>query len=253
MSTWTDLAEMLRRFADLPQGLPIWWRDDDAQDVTPQLDRLMTMAQQFDVPVHLAVVPQGVRSDLGELASRNHDILLPVVHGLAHRNHEPEGRKKAEFGDGRPLKAISDDLGAAILALAPMGDTVHPMFVPPWNRIGTAAVSALAAGGFTTLSTYGPRRALYAAPGVEQVNTHIDPIDWHGTRSVLDTEVLLARLLANLQDRLDGTTDGTEPLGLLTHHLVHDDPIWAFTERLMETLCTGPVSRWTMTAKGPRT
>jgi hypothetical protein len=51
--------------------------------------------------------------------------------------------------------------------------------------------------------------------------------------------VLIAGIVKLLEDRRLGRTDTTEPLGFLTHHLVHDDAIWGFTERCLSVLLEG--------------
>jgi hypothetical protein len=35
----------------------LWWRDDDAAEVTPALERLLALADATGVPLALAVVP----------------------------------------------------------------------------------------------------------------------------------------------------------------------------------------------------
>ena len=54
------------------------------------------------------------------------------------------------------------------------------MLAPPWNRIGEDLVRRLNEVGFAALSTFKRRRAREAAPGVLQVNTHVDPVFWRG-------------------------------------------------------------------------
>ena len=53
---------------------------------------------------------------------------------------------------------------------------------------------------------------------------------------------LVAQLVALLVDRRTGKTDNNEPLGLLTHHLVHGADIWEFTRQLLGVLTSGPVT-----------
>ena len=57
---------------------------------------------------------------------------------------------------------------------------------------------------------------------------------------------LIEHTVILLQKRRAGVHDNAEPLGLLTHHLIHDPAIWAFTEGFIETLLTGPVQLWTL-------
>ena len=47
-----------------------------------------------------------------------------------------------------------------------------------------------------------------------------------------------------LRDRREGRADITEPFGVLTHHLVHDQDIWTFTQELLNRLLDGPGFAW---------
>ncbi len=61
-------------------------------------------------------------------------------------------------------------------------------------------------------------------------------MDWHGTRGCRDHAAILGDILAALKRGLDDPAE--PPIGLLTHHLVHDEAAWDFLERLFE--CAGP-------------
>jgi len=118
-------------------------------------------------------------------------------------------------------------------AAAAIGDRLLPVFVPPWNRIAPDLVARLPRAGFRGLSTFRDRAARAPADGLLQVNAHVDPIDWHGTRSLADPACLVAVLAAAVDRRSGGQADPDEPVGLLTHHLVHDERVWTFCEKLM--------------------
>ncbi|MCE3250912.1 MAG: hypothetical protein K0R41_4737 [Geminicoccaceae bacterium] len=85
------------------------------------------------------------------------------------------------------------------------------------------------------LSTFGRRPDRDAAPGLIQVNTHLDPIDWRRGRLFVGVAAALDRLLAAL--------DPDEPIGILSHHLALDEPGWDFLERLLELLARHPATR----------
>jgi hypothetical protein len=90
--------------------------------------------------------------------------------------------------------------------------------------------------GYRGLSTFRTRTAAAPVPGLVQVNTHVDPIDWHSTGSLRDPAELAADLARAVLDRLDGRADPDEPIGLLTHHLVHDEAVWRWCESLASQL-----------------
>lgn len=238
MSGWEALDEELARHA---APIPFWWRDDDAVAATPALDRLLDLAEAFDAPPHLAVIPAELTPGLAPRLSSSSARVL--VHGWRHRNHAPATEKKAEFRAHRPL---ADRLGETKEGLRRLGDAfgprLLPVFVPPWNRIADDLAAPLAAQGYRALSTYGPRKARDAAPGLLQINTHLDPIDWRGTRSAVPADLLAERLAEILRMRRLGESDAEEPVGLLTHHLAHDAAIWAVVEALLRRLASA--ARW---------
>jgi hypothetical protein len=86
----------------------------------------------------------------------------------------------------------------------------------------------LAGSGYAGISAFGRRKAVHPGPGLVQVNTHLDPIDWHGTRVLIDPGRLIAMTAEAIA--LD------EPIGLLTHHLVHDEAVWRFCQAFLERL-----------------
>jgi hypothetical protein len=172
---------------------------------------------------------------------------IPVVHGWRHVSHAAPPAKKAEFAATRPLAdRVSDASNALGHMRAGFGPRLSPIFVPPWNRVGADLAPALAGLGYRALSTYLPRPAPEAAPGLGQVNTHVDPIDWRGTRGLVDPDTMIARTAALLADRRSGAADADEPLGLLTHHLVHDAAIWDFADRWIAEMLDGPTIPWTL-------
>lgn len=243
-SGWDALDAELELWAAQDLRLPLWWRDDDAIRPSAALTRLESLAVALDLPVHLAVIPKSATPELADLVQRA-THLVPVVHGWAHRNHAPVDKKKCEFGSTRPVEEALSEAEEGINRLRQLfGPRLQPMFVPPWNRLSPAIVPWLAGLDFTALSTFGPRKRANAAPGLLQVNTHVDPIDWKGTRGLLAEAQILATLVQRLQARRLGQEDRAEPLGYLTHHLVHDEAIWQFSERLLHRLLAGPATPW---------
>jgi len=232
------VTEELHAWRDQGLVLPMWWRDDDATEPTPALDRLIRMAAGLGAPLHLAVVPDPAGPELADrLASTSGIFVLP--HGWRHRNHAPPGEKKAEFGDHRPLPAMLGEIVQGWERLQHLfGARALPVFTPPWNRISPALAAALPGLGMTALSTYLPRRRKQAAPGLLQVNTHVDPIDWR-RRRLLDPAAMASGAAALLKARREGFGCNDEPFGLLTHHLVHDDRGWSLIAALVETLLEG--------------
>jgi hypothetical protein len=228
--------QLLERVAARSQTIAFWWRDDDAEDATPQLYQLLELSRRFDLPLGIAVVPKGATQDLaGRLAGEKQVAVLQ--HGFAHSRHSPEGEKKAEFGDHRPLAEMECELQAGRERLAARFRRFLPVLVPPWNRIGAAGDAARRAAGLTGLSLYGPNRS----GDPHQVNTHLDIFDWKGTRGPRARSDAYAVLGAELARRLAGDA---EPVGILTHHLIHQPASWALLDELFADLRNHPAVAW---------
>lgn len=232
-AAWQQLLDEIARWRDAGLAVEFWWRDDDAQRPDPALARLMSLADSYGVALALAVVPEGVQAAAFEPASA---MVCVLQHGVDHRNRAAAGAKKTEFPEheGLPLALARLMHGRAQLE-ALDGVSVLPVLVPPWNRISAPGLAGLLAGaGYRGLSTFGARRSREVQPGLVCANTHVDIIDWHGSRGFKGADSALAQATRHLRMRRTGVSDSTEPTGWLTHHALHDGPAWMFLEQLLE-------------------
>ncbi len=233
MTSWDGLDRELDAWANAGRRATLWWRDDDAVEPTPALARLLALGRNQRVPLAIAVIPARALPGLAAVLL-GHPTVTPVQHGYAHRNHGAAGAKRGELGAARPLAARERELG---LGRRLMGELFGPaalaVLVPPWNRIDPALIARLPRLGFRGLSSYGPRAAAEPAPGLIQVNTHLDIIDWRGSRGFVGEEKALGQLIAHLCARRTRSVDPAEPTGLLTHHLAHDAGAWDFVAALL--------------------
>src|SRR6185503_10324812 len=88
-----------------PRPQSFWWRDDDAETVTPALDRLLLLAGRHGLPLALAVVPKRATEDLANRLASEPNVGV-LQHGWGHHNHAPAGERKMELGDHRPLGEV---------------------------------------------------------------------------------------------------------------------------------------------------
>jgi hypothetical protein len=232
--TWRALDDELCRWRDAGRTAELWWRDDDAAAPCAALERLLALSRGTRVPLALAVVPSAAVPALFEGLEAT-----VLMHGTDHVNRARPDEKKSEFPEGEPDDAALARLTAARARLERLaGDNFLPVLAPPWNRLKRSLVAHLPAAGLHGLSTYGARKA--AIPGVREVNTHVDIIDWRGTRGFVGEEAALGALVSHLSARLCNKCDAGEATGVLTHHAVHDAASWRFLERLLErTRATG--------------
>ncbi len=235
MTSWSLLDDELARWGDAGKVAELWWRDDDAVEETPALDRLLALQQETGVPLALAVVPAHATAGLAQRLAASPGVSI-LQHGYGHVNHAFTGGKKCELGPERPPMVVLGELATGTMALERLfagpafAGRRLPVLVPPWNRIAPSLVPALPEIGFAGLSTYGPlTRRMRQRPepvrGLRQINTHVDLVDWKGGGGFVGENISLALLIDALAAAR--TRDAT-PVGVLSHHLAMDAETWDF-------------------------
>ena len=236
---WRPLHAELDRWRQAGRVADLWLRDDDAIAPTAALDRLLDLTARHSIPALLAVIPAQTGEPLAARLAPEPGIAV-AVHGWAHRNHAPDGEKKQELGPHRPAGIVRGELAQAKAVIDRLfAGQAAPVLVPPWNRIDSALLPSLPQTGFAALSVFG-----MAKPSpIPVINTHVDIIDWHAGRGGKDHHGLARKLAAELARRRGAGS--REAVGVLTHHLVHDDTAWLFLERLFAATAENPACRWT--------
>ncbi|MEM7426668.1 MAG: polysaccharide deacetylase family protein [Pseudomonadota bacterium] len=235
---WSLLTDALDAIGGAPANF--WLRDDDAVSDTPELRRLAGWAARNGTEALLAVIPARVEETLSQALVACPE-LRACVHGWAHTNHACAPDKKQEFAAHRPMADMRTELRDGLEIVRQLSpDTALGVFVPPWNRVCPEVVSELAEMGFSGLSVFADRFLAGAPEGLKIGNTHLDVIDWHGTRGCRPHPELIEEA-AELVRAHAGTGI---PIGILTHHLVHDEAVWEFLERLGELVRSHPRARW---------
>ena len=218
--SWAALEAEVRRRSDAGKPVEFWWRDDDATSPNPALDRLLDLSSTHIVPVALAVIPQDASRELFEAL---HDHVTVLQHGTDHRNRAAAGEKKTEYPAHESVQDALDRIRRGKDQLKGAANFL-PVLAPPWNRFRRDLLDKLPGLGFRGISAYGAQPRREAAPGLAQVNTHVDIIAWRCGRRFAGEEQVIAQAMKWL------AADG--PIGWLTHHAVHDAPAWDFLERL---------------------
>jgi hypothetical protein len=221
---WWPVDRALNAAGDAGGIVEVWLRDDDAVTVTPALDRLTELCDQYGMPILLAVIPEPADEKLSTFVGI-HPLLTPTQHGFNHTNHALPGQRARELGGGRPIAAVISDLQRGLEKLSGLfGSRMTAILVPPWNRIDDDLLPLLPGLGFQAISTFGARQE--RAPGLAAINCDLDIIDWKNGRRCHPHEKL-ARRLADLVAAGEGSRHS---IGLLTHHLAHDEEAWIFLD-----------------------
>jgi len=240
MSVWQAIEDELALWGNDITPARLWLRDDDAIEVTDELEMLAAMSARYQVPVTIAVIPQLAKQSLADRVGQN-ELICVAVHGYCHVNHAPPGDKKCELGLHRGRQIIIDELAAGRAKLKQMfGRQFIDMLVPPWNRIDPELVPELANLGYKSLSAF-TWKDFSSAPPLVQLNTHVDIIDWKGNRggrAINELVSALAQALATARQQ------GGAPVGILSHHLVHDGAAWDFLEQLFKFCHTRHDIEW---------
>ncbi len=251
MNNWQRVDEELTKWGEKLPPARLWLRDDDAIEATSSLMQLIQLTEQFDVPVTLAVIPCSATQALAKRVAETSHVSI-ALHGYAHCNHAPGDQKKCELGLHRGKQVVLDELADGRAKLEQMfGTRFINMLVPPWNRIDPHLVSDLSNTGLASLSTFG-WSDFPDSSSLRQLNTHVDIIDWRGTRGgrpVKDLVDELANAFAKAR-QLRG-----KPVGILSHHLVHDETAWEFLRQLFDFSSQHRQIKWCHAASlsGPST
>jgi peptidoglycan/xylan/chitin deacetylase (PgdA/CDA1 family) len=236
----STIISELDRWATANRKARLWLRDDDACEPSPALYKLLGALEAFNAPCLLAVVPMKAGHALADVLKDKPGICV-AMHGVSHANHSVPGQKPEETPMDRPLDTVTEELRAARARLvAHFGAVAGEWYVPPWNRIGADVASLLPQLGFKVLSTFGGERFGRGAALVE-LNTHVDIMNWRGGRIGHTPDEVLAELATALASARE---QGWRPVGVLTHHLVHNENAWAALDAVLQVTSAHPAVRW---------
>jgi hypothetical protein len=221
MLGWRRLEAEIAHWREAGHRPRLWWRDDDARTDTPQLRRLIVQVARADLPLCLGVIPDGLDRRLC-VAVAPFERIVALQHGVDHvdRTGAP-----SEFRPDESADRVASRLREGWAALEGFGRRL-PVYIPPWNAITPNVEAALGLSGHQGLSAW----AGLSRPG--RTDAHIDLLHWRGGPRFAGHERILVRLTEALRlRRREGRWD--DPVGLLTHHLVHDEPAWRFLDELL--------------------
>ena len=231
------LAEIeLAHWRQAGKQVRLWWRDDDAREPTPALDRLLAIAHKHEAPLTLAVVP-----DLKPQRVAERILSLPHVviaqHGADHVNRSPPGRDLSEMAPDETIDVISARMAQGAARLRGLPSIIN-LYVPPFNNFDDRLTAALRLNGISAISAWGGQAAREG--DLKRVDAHFETLRWGGGARFKGAWKLTTQFAKHLrQRRRAGAWD--EPIGFLTHHLDHDEASWAFLDGFLRRTAKDPV------------
>ena len=238
---WSDLVDELDRWGLAGCAAALWWRDDDAVTLTPQLDELLQLADE--VPIALAVIPALARPELAS-ALHGRPRVAVLQHGWQHANRAKDG-KKSEYPEARSAAVVAAEIGAGHARLnALFGRRAVAVLAPPWNRFADEFLPLLCANGIAGISTMVSPSGAALPPGLIAIDVHVDLVAWHQGRGFIGTAAALGGLVGQLRAKRLGAVATGGPIGILTHHLIMDGPTAAFLDRLIPLVRDHAASHW---------
>ncbi len=215
MTDWSAIDEELDHWQ---HPINLWWRDDDAIGPNPQLDQLVELSQDFSIDLFLAVIPAKMQSSLPDWLIQQSQTWV-LQHGISHENHAQADQRKIELGGSQESSMICAQLIEYKTKLSDaFADRFLPILVPPWNRIESRIIDALPDQAYSYLSVLG---AANQQSRLSELNVHIDIIDWQ-QRSFKGSKAVLDDFFNQLSSRRQQPARQHEPIGLMTHHWIHD-------------------------------
>jgi len=150
------------------------------------------------------------------------------------------GGPSGELTSGRDVAQVVHELSAGHSKLAAMfPERFMPVMVPPHNHLAQRLVESVTDAKFSFVSIDGD----FAGFAIPSRNVHVDVIDWQRNHAATLAQVVRSAIAA-LRLRRYGLVKVDTPIGLMTHHLVHDDEIWSLTTSFLSFLKQHPNVRF---------
>jgi len=199
----------------------IWWRDDDARAPSAELARLLTAAN--GLPLALAIIPDGDLPALSDFLKCFSNVTVGQ-HGVNHVDRHGAEGSASEYPPNATVETIREELHSARDRMLGAG-LVPTFYTPPWNLFEDRTLEALPAVGYSVVSA----GADPPEDSVTFISAQVDIMRWKGGARFRGSGRVLEALRRQLRSRRLADCCQS-PIGLLTHHLAHDERAWRFLD-----------------------
>jgi hypothetical protein len=226
----TRLLRELNRWHSRGQRPILWWRDDGARGISPAFDRLLDIAD--GLPLSVSVIPEGVSPTLAARLAGISNVTVGQL-GIDHVNRrQAASSPAADYAQAIAAGPLARSILGGRDALERAG--LDPVFyAPPWHRVEPVLLEGLAIAGYFSLSGWNGEGS--RAPCMQRLDVQIGLLRPKGEPRFLGAGSVYEALRRQLAERRR-KGDVTRPIGLLTHHLDHDEASWKFLGGLLSLL-----------------
>ena len=247
MDIFKNLIAELDTWAGIDQPVAFWWRDDDAEEPSVALDKLMRVSDGHGVQCGLAAIPARAGEPLRK-AVTDAGQLWVLQHGYAHVNHAKGSGRAWELGLDRPISVILDELRDGMGKFNQLfKERFVPVLVPPWNRMSPELMPYLPVMGYRGVSGLYRRQRPIPPGDLRVADCHCDVLHWKDKENgpcFAGAQKCVTLLTEHLCSKRTGAVDPDEPTCVLTHHLDMDDAAWEFVEQLFTITAAHPAATW---------
>lgn len=206
----------------------LYFRDDDLGWNPKDFSRLVTLFARHDQRFNAAAIPAGLTDQIIKdsipYSYQASPYLQVVTHGFSHQNHQKEG-KKSEFGIGRDLEVVRQELRTGREQLTERFENYFPCFVPPWNRMEEVYMDLLPGCGYRMISRDEGAKGLAPLPEFNIT------VDLHTSREATKPSAKeIFRQLAKYNE------EGRESLGVMLHHTKMTEDDYTILDELLKDL-----------------
>lgn len=228
MTSW--LLPVKQALEESLHPVTFFFRDDDGGWEDARLFALMSLCSDYKMPLDIAVIPNeitsGLKRGLDKFFISSPQLFGIHQHGFAHINHESEGRK-CEFGASRNFDQQIQDIAMGKEKLEiEFGESIDPIFTPPWNRCVETTAQCLIELGFKALSR--DETAIpFGMSALEEIPVNID---WFAKKK----GVALSK--NEIGENIAKKIYENKQIGVMFHHALMDEMELAHVAELFELI-----------------
>jgi MoaA/NifB/PqqE/SkfB family radical SAM enzyme len=222
-----------------------FFRDDDVDELTPNLEKLINLFVKYNVPISLQLIPTKLTKQcidfLKNIKKNNTDIIELCQHGYSHDDYSYQNTSiknfdhSYEFGDNilqkDQYKLIKK--GRSILN-SYFGELISDVFTPPFHGYNKETLNALKDNSIKIISSFsnGDNKEIdnkeIDNKEITFIDCNIDPVNDYNHNLFLNPKIII--------DQMIEKTSEDKFVGFLLHHKLLNSSQFLFIESLLKLI-----------------